>query len=778
VAPGHRAREVRAGLRRGAGLMLALLLGMAALAVAAPSASAAPAGQVLAWGYNSNGQLGDGSTTDSDVPVDASLPPGVTVTAIAAGEYHSLALTSTGQLLAWGYNSNGQLGDGSTTDSDVPVPVSLPAGTTVTAIAAGGYSSYALTSTGQLLAWGYNGDGELGNGSTTDSDVPVPVSVPVGTTVTAISAGYDFGMVLTSAGQILAWGYNGDGELGNGTTTNSSVPVPVSLPPGTTATGISGNYLHALALTPAGQVLAWGYGGDGELGNGTNTSSTVPVSVSLPPGTTVKSLSQGQGTSSSYVVTTAGQVLAWGYGGDGELGNGGNTDSNVPVFVSLPAGTTVSSAAAGDYHALAVTSTGRVLAWGYNFYGQLGDGTTTDSNVPVTTSLPAGITAFAVAGGYYHSLAIAAAATSATSLSANPNPAAVGQPVTLTATVTCSTGTPTGTVNFLDGGTPIGTSTLGPTGQASMTTSGLTIGSHALTAQYSGDGICPSSTSTAVTEVIQQGTSSTGLSANPPNPAFGQPVTLTAHVTCTAGTAPTGTVTFAEGTTTLGTTPVNGADDASTTLNGLAAGSHTFTAHYSGDTNCAASTSPPLTITVGGRTISGNVFGFLTITQPTILAPGTHVFGIVTIRGNGSLDAEGATIQGALTATGGTGLRMCSSTVTGPTSISGMNGVILIGDAGDDGSPGCGANTLRGTVTLTGNAGSLELGGNQIQAAVTVNNNHTTTISTPPENATTTEIEANRIFGTLACTGNTPPPTNDGKPNTVIGPRTGQCTTL
>ena len=101
----------------------------------------------------------------------------------------------------------------------------------------------------------------------------------------------------------------------------------------------------------------------------------------------------------------------------------------------------------------------------------------------------------------------------------------------------------------------------------------------------------------------------------------------------------------------------------------------------------------------------------------------------------------------------------------------------MIGDAGDDGSPACGANNLRGTVTLTGNTGSLELGGNQIPASVTVNNN-TTTISTPPESATATEIEANNISGNLACTGNTPPPTNDGKPNTVLGTRSDQCSTL
>ncbi len=137
---------------------------------------------------------------------------------VAAGLYHSLALTSTGAVFAWGWNIVGQLGNGSTNGSDVPVKVRLPGGTKVTGIAAGFAHSLAVTSTGAVFAWGKNYNGDLGNGSTTDSDVPVKVSLPAGTKVTAVAAGAEHSLAVTSTGAVLAWGYNADGQLGNGST--------------------------------------------------------------------------------------------------------------------------------------------------------------------------------------------------------------------------------------------------------------------------------------------------------------------------------------------------------------------------------------------------------------------------------------------------------------------------------------------------------------------------------------------------------------------------------
>nr|WP_028183229.1 chromosome condensation regulator RCC1 [Salinispora arenicola] len=252
-----------------------------------PAAAFDASDTILAWGDNNGGELGDGTTTDRLTPVAVDLPADTTVTAVAAGHDHSLAVTSAGTALAWGDNRFGQLGDGTTTDSTTPVEVSLPMGVTITAIAAGDDHSYAVTSAGTALAWSDNDRGELGDGTTTRSSTPIPVDLPVNTTVTAVAGGIGHGLALTSGGTVLAWGLNSDGQLGDGTTTDSSAPVEVSLPASTAVTAVAAGSLHNLAVTAGGTALAWGNNSDGRLGDGTSTNSSAPVEVSLPAGTAV-----------------------------------------------------------------------------------------------------------------------------------------------------------------------------------------------------------------------------------------------------------------------------------------------------------------------------------------------------------------------------------------------------------------------------------------------------------------------------------------------------------
>ncbi|WP_018587541.1 Ig-like domain repeat protein [Salinispora arenicola] len=438
-------------------LMVAIVLGITSvgaapvLAHSVPSAAAGPPGTGLAWGLNNVGQLGDGTTTDSSTPVAVGVPAGTTVTAVAAGEFHSVAVTSTGTVLAWGYNDVGQLGDGSTTSSSTPVAVDVPAGTTVTAVAAGDRHSLAVTSTGTVSAWGANTDGQLGDGTTTSSSTPVAVDVPAGTTVTAVAAGGAHSVAVTSAGTVLAWGNNNFGQLGDGTTTDSSTPVAVDLPAGTTVTAVAAGKFHSVAVTSAGTVLAWGFNDSGQLGDGTTTNRSTPVAV------------------------------------------------------DLPAGTTVTAVAAGGFHSVAVTSAGTVLAWGFNNFGQLGDGTTTDSSTPVAVDLPAGTTVTALAAGELHSLAVVPS-TSTTTLQVSPPNPTPDQPVTLTATVTCTASTPTGTVTFLDGTKTLGTEPLPASPTATLTVTRLTPGTHHIHARYNGDNNCPTSTSNPTTVTIPKPT--------------------------------------------------------------------------------------------------------------------------------------------------------------------------------------------------------------------------------------------------------------------------------
>jgi alpha-tubulin suppressor-like RCC1 family protein len=185
----------------------------------------------------------------------------------------------------------------------VPVTVQLPSGTKATAIAGGADAGYALTSSGTVFSWGYNAYGNLGDGTTNTALVPVAVALPAGVTVKAIGAAYYDGYAVTSTGQLLAWGYNFDGELGNGTTTPSNVPVPVSLPAGVTVSALTGQAYAAQALTTAGKLLAWGDDQLGDLGDGVTTSSDLPVAVQLPAGIKITQLGQSDDDGSAVVVS-------------------------------------------------------------------------------------------------------------------------------------------------------------------------------------------------------------------------------------------------------------------------------------------------------------------------------------------------------------------------------------------------------------------------------------------------------------------------------------------
>ncbi len=231
-------------------------------------------GRVTCWGLNDIGLLGR-SGSDRLTPVDASVPARGII-AIAAGNGHTCALTSSGGVRCWGSNSSGELGNGSTTDSLVPVDVS---GLTseVTAIAAGEFRTCALTRGGGVKCWGEDTGTQREDGSVTNSTIPVDVS-GLASGITAIAVGYDHTCALTAHGGVKCWGWNGYGQLGDGSTAHSGSPVDVSgLTSGITAIAAGDGY--TCALTSGGGVKCWGANFSGQLGNGTTTDSLVPVDV-------------------------------------------------------------------------------------------------------------------------------------------------------------------------------------------------------------------------------------------------------------------------------------------------------------------------------------------------------------------------------------------------------------------------------------------------------------------------------------------------------------------
>jgi alpha-tubulin suppressor-like RCC1 family protein len=212
------------------------------------AAAAKPGQHVIAWGGNSVGQLGDGSTTPRDAPGFVELPAHTKVASIAAGYQTGYAGTSTGRLLAWGFNADGQLGDGSLSNHMKPHQVHLPGGVRIAAATAGQLHALAATTTGRVLAWGFNAYGQLGNGSTSNQRTPVFVRLPAGTKVRALAAGQHFSMAMTAGGQILAWGRDNVGQLGIGSHANRDKPIRVHLPKGFTPTAIGAGWNAEAAL--------------------------------------------------------------------------------------------------------------------------------------------------------------------------------------------------------------------------------------------------------------------------------------------------------------------------------------------------------------------------------------------------------------------------------------------------------------------------------------------------------------------------------------------------
>jgi alpha-tubulin suppressor-like RCC1 family protein len=387
--------------RRLAGLAgcAALALGLAGTAGAVPAqarvaAAVAPPPDVASWGLNNTGQLGDGTTTDRSRYVD--IGAGNNIVQVAAGWTgrfaHGLEVSSDGTAWAWGFNGFGELGDGSTTSRLARVQVTGLTG--VTQVAGGCTHSLALRSDGTVWAWGGNSAGELGRGTITDHEVtPAPVSELAG--VTKIAAGCEFSLALRSDGTVWAWGVNNFGQLGNGSTASSAVPVKVT---GVSqVTGIAAGWNSTVAVVAGGaSVWAWGGNKEGQLGDGTTTGHSIPVRVTQIG--TVHIAGVTAGFQFAAILGTDGSVWAWGADTAGQLGNVPASSPATRPVNTIGAGSGITQISAGADHMVALKSGGTVLAWGDNTNGELGTGTTTSVAGPVQVTGLTGATQVAAGG--------------------------------------------------------------------------------------------------------------------------------------------------------------------------------------------------------------------------------------------------------------------------------------------------------------------------------------------------------------------------------------------
>ena len=328
---------------------------------------------------------------------DALAQTSAAAAAVRARGSHTCALTTAGGVVCWGDNESGQLGDGTTTRRSTPTPVNGLGGN-VAAIATGRVHSCALTASGGVACWGYNYYGQLGDGTTTNRTTPTLVS-GLSSGVAAIAAGWYSTCALLTEGGAVCWGWNAGGHLGDGTTTNRWTPTPVSgLSSGVATIAVGAQ--HTCVLTISGGALCWGSNG-GKLGDGTTAGRLTPTPVvGLASG--VVAIAPGQ--YHTCAVTTGGLARCWGDNYYGQLGDGTTTTRLTPTAViGLSSG--AAAIAADHYRSCALTAEGGVLCWGNNSWGQLGDGTTTTRSTPTAVSgLASGATAVSV--GEFHTCAV------------------------------------------------------------------------------------------------------------------------------------------------------------------------------------------------------------------------------------------------------------------------------------------------------------------------------------------------------------------------------------
>lgn len=287
-------------------------------------------GQAYCWGAGTNGRLGDGSGAAQTTPTSVQHPAGVTFTQLSVGSHHTCALTSAGQAWCWGWNLYGQLGDNSVADRAVPTAVQQPAGVSFTSIVTGEYHTCAPTGAGQTWCWGLNSNGQVGDNTTTSRRVPTAVQQPAGVTFLVLSADYRHTCGLTTPGQMWCWGRNNFGQLGDNSTTSRRVPVAVQQS-ALTFTGLATGREHTCGLTSGGFAYCWGSNVSGELGDGTAVNQPLPVAVQQPGGLTFSSI--GTDFSHTCAVGPGDQLWCWGLNGNAQLGDSTTANRNRPVPV-------------------------------------------------------------------------------------------------------------------------------------------------------------------------------------------------------------------------------------------------------------------------------------------------------------------------------------------------------------------------------------------------------------------------------------------------------------
>ena len=366
-------------------------------------------GRIFTWGFNWYGQLGDGTTEERHSPTDITsrfnLEVNDRIIQVSLGGSHSSVNTLNGNIFTWGSNHYGQLGDGTTINRhyqfDITSCFNLETEETLIQVSSGSFHSLALTSNGRIFAWGNNDYGQLGDETKIIRFSPVEITsyfnLQENETIIQVISGFENSSALTSSGRIFTWGNNDDGQLGDGTTEERYCPTDITshfdLEESDKIIHVSLGYSHSSALTSSGRIFTWGYNDDGQLGDGTTEERYCPTDITshFDLEESDKIIHVSLGSYHSSALTFLGRILAWGNNFSGQLGDGTTEERYSPTDITshfdLEESDKIIYTSLGSFHSSALTFLGRILAWGNNFYGQLADGTKPFIDLPLELSL-------------------------------------------------------------------------------------------------------------------------------------------------------------------------------------------------------------------------------------------------------------------------------------------------------------------------------------------------------------------------------------------------------